>query len=344
MAAMLRWAARDHLFEARAKQILKGTHNPEGLEGVTWHKPLKGAVPVLVFDIVLDRAKRADGRPAPCPICCPRSPKYLNGAFAWFPDEGVYRCIGIECIATLCGADAAYKVRKDFDIAKTLEADYEFAFENIDKAPATKDYLSALSPAAGHVDQLRRELGKSHVRGDLLKLLKQHDGRLVGWDTRRVERFNAAKQEMEERTERVPILYGTLTGVEAWTKGPHLAHDLAVQIGRTSIYCIRDAQQRVLDSRNDRHSLAAFRDMVYAAQRMRQRVLTEVQGVLAFFTEDNFRRIDKYGSDHRNPENFYAAVKHSVFKIGPTVSTAVSLRPDFQVLDDLPRWPWDEQA
>src|SRR5690242_6721823 len=123
MATAIPLPQRNYSFEARAAQHLKDTHSPETLAGVVWTKPPKGAVPILIRDIVLDRTKRPGRLAAPCPICCPNSPKYLQGALAWFPDEGVYRCIGIECIAHLCGEEKAYRVRRNFDKTKKLNAD-----------------------------------------------------------------------------------------------------------------------------------------------------------------------------------------------------------------------------
>jgi len=55
---------------------------------------------------------------------------------------------------------------------------YAFAFDNIGHAPAMKAYLEVLLKAAEHADKLRRDLGRSQVKGNLWKLLKEKNGQL----------------------------------------------------------------------------------------------------------------------------------------------------------------------
>jgi hypothetical protein len=342
MAAPHLLPARDPLFEARAVQYLRQHHSPETLAGVKHSRPPKGAVPVLVEHIYLLREKREDGKAAPCPICSPTAPKYLHGALAWFPDEGVYRCIGIECIARLCGADAAYKVRRDYDVAKARAADFEYAFEHIIKTPAMRAYFQALLPAAQHAEGLRQGLGRAEVRAPLWKAVKPTEGRLVGWEKKSVMRFNADTKEMDERTELVPVEFGLVAGLSALANDLPLSRDVRIQINNLNHFCFEDAEERVLDLHNDHQSLAAFRKAVSDASRTRKRVEERVRGVLAFFDPANFQRLNKFGMDPRTSLSLFASVKGHIYKIGPTMTDAVELRPDFAVLDALPAWPFPD--
>src|ERR1700761_7414290 len=114
MAVPQRVAERDVLFEARAKQHIRETHNPESLMGLSWSRALREQPFIFVFDFHLKPEKRPDRREAPCPLCSPKSPKYYHGSLAWFPVEGVYRCIGNECAGHFIGKDEATAARKQF--------------------------------------------------------------------------------------------------------------------------------------------------------------------------------------------------------------------------------------
>ncbi len=54
--------------------------------------------PILLQKFRLpDRFRNGLQSRAPCPICCPFSPKYESGYLAWHPDDGLIRAIGHEC-------------------------------------------------------------------------------------------------------------------------------------------------------------------------------------------------------------------------------------------------------
>jgi hypothetical protein len=339
MPVAIRLPERDVLFEASAAQYLRDTHSPETLKGVVWSKPPDGAIPVLVRDILLLREKRPDSEAAPCPICCPRTPKYLRGALAWFPEEGVYRCIGIECIARLCGEESAYHVRRNFDKKKALDADFTFAFDKIALAPLMRAYLEALLPAAEHVEKLRRDIGRSQVRKNLWGVLSKNDGQLVVWDEREIDRIDARTGRTFTRLERIPTSFGHVTGQSALVDNFSVSKELRVVIGRLSVFCIDDAEGRVVDAYHDHQSLRLVRKVLYLAKRLKEDSERKVVDVLEFFSEANFQRIQKFGHDPRSEFPVFAVARDGEFRIGTLRSDVIKIRPNFGVMQNLPAWP-----
>lgn len=81
----------------------------------------------ILTEFQIDRKKRPNLDLAPCPICSPFSPKYLNGYLVWFPNERVTRAIGRECRRTVSNkwdrAQRAFKIKKQNEAReKYLEA------------------------------------------------------------------------------------------------------------------------------------------------------------------------------------------------------------------------------
>lgn len=83
------------------KVILEFIHQfgtPHLWYGHTHTPPTKGARVTFLGKYSLPKSHHHRSRWAPCPCCSPRSPKYFHqGLIAWFPDEGVIRCVGDQC-------------------------------------------------------------------------------------------------------------------------------------------------------------------------------------------------------------------------------------------------------
>jgi hypothetical protein len=290
MATAVRLPERDPLYEARAAQRLRVSHSPETLERVVRTKPPKGQPPILIFEFHLLPERRPDKSKAPCPICSPISPKYFHGALAWFPEEHVYRCIGIECIGRLVGDEVAYRIRKDLRDRKSLDADYEFVFENLPRAPQMKAYLECLLPAAEHAEKLRDSLGRAHVRTDLWKLLKDNGGELVVWEDHEIERLDPRTNTTRSIVQRTRVKYGLIQGHMALANGIKLMRDLRIKIQNVEAFCLPDsnaAQTWALNAHDKPGQLVTVRKMLIDAKRFKDQMEGKIRGVLTFFNEGN---------------------------------------------------------
>lgn len=341
--AQLRLAERNPLFEARAKQYLKETASPETLDGLAMSHPLKGQPFILIFYFTLRRELRPDGREAPCPICSPNAPKYFDGALAWFPVEGVYRCIGRECAGHFIGKAQSDAAKREFKERRSRDADYEFLAINLGVIPSMIRYFEALLPAAIHADKLRHRLGAAHVREPLGRVVKNHDGRLVVWDTIEAERFDPTVNDTVTIKERVPIDFGLLAGPTAVVQSFDVPRKIKNEIGYLGV--LNKGEQATAEEWVINEAWNYAEDMRLACYRLRNanalqpRALTKIKDVLSFFTDENFEQLAKFGDDHRNSISLFAAVRNGQFRIGPTMSQCVSIRPEFDLLHNLPEWP-----
>jgi hypothetical protein len=338
-----RVAGRDVLFEARAKQHLKDTNSPETMPGLNGSAPLKGQPFFFIFEFRLKPEKRPDRREAPCPICSPHSPKYFHGAMAWFPVEGVYRCIGIECAGRFIGKAETENAKRYMRESEARNRDYEFLFENLGCAPKMIRYLEALIPAANHAEKLRHDLSAAHVREPLRKALKSHDGQLRVWESHKVQRLHPATGEVRTVLERLPVEYGVLTGVTALAPKFNVLHKLRIAISHLKVMDHGDgdaASEWTLENAYSHPAdMASFGSILRQAKPMRIRFESKIGDVLAFFNEGNFERLARFGADPRNPIPFYASFRNGSFRIGPIISESISIRPNFDILIGLPDWP-----
>lgn len=343
MAQAQRVPERDLLLEARVKAHIRNTNSPETAPGLVTSRPLKGQPFIYIIPIHLDRAKRPDGREAPCPICSPHAPKYLDGALAWFPVEGVYRCIGIECAGKHIGRAESENAHRHFRETVRRNRNYEFLFENLGCVPQYKRYLEKLLRAAVHSEKLRRELGAAHVRDRLRKISKSWDGMLRVWEEHKLERVDPVTNEIQTVVERTPVEYGRLAGIAAIAPNYHVARDLRIAISKLDIID-RDegekASEWVLENAYDHPAdMASFGKILRAAKPCRISSEGKIKDVFSFFTEENFERIAKFGADRRNSSFLSASVQRGVFRIGISTSRLISIRPDFSLLSELPEWP-----
>lgn len=82
----------------RWREHIEMTSHPETFDGVSTVRPrdLEGIV-LLSGELKIRPQIRDDQEMAPCPLCSPHSPKFMNGRMAWFPHEKTVHFIGHGC-------------------------------------------------------------------------------------------------------------------------------------------------------------------------------------------------------------------------------------------------------
>ena len=79
-------------------EFIKQFGTPHLWWGHTHNPPPKGSRVTFLGKYSLPKTHHRRAKWAPCPCCSPHSPKYFRqGLIAWFPDEGIIRCVGDQC-------------------------------------------------------------------------------------------------------------------------------------------------------------------------------------------------------------------------------------------------------
>jgi len=136
--------------------------------GHTHTTPQKGCRVTFLAKYSLPKSHHAPDRWAPCPCCWLKRPKYFRtGLIAWFPDEGVIRCVGDQCYKKMDPEGYELAIKK---LNSEIEAEKRADFL-LTRIPRIPEYIRALHanlPAVEAIDsmlnQVRYALG---VRFDI---------------------------------------------------------------------------------------------------------------------------------------------------------------------------------
>lgn len=131
------------------QEHVKATGSPETFADIDNTHPTSVDGAEILCNFRVNRTRRAERDLAPCPICSPSSPKFLEGCLVWYPAEAVIRAIGHECSAKI---DADWHKRKQaFKAREEQEAREKFLFENLHQVPElTKRLSEEISIASKH--------------------------------------------------------------------------------------------------------------------------------------------------------------------------------------------------
>jgi len=128
------------------KSHVKETGPPETFHGLDHSRPVSHDGAEILAKFGIDRLKRPDRDCAPCPICSPNDPKFLEGCLVWYPKDQAIRAIGRECSAKI---DANWHRRqRQFKLREEEEATAEFLFNNLHEAPFSISELKKQIDAA----------------------------------------------------------------------------------------------------------------------------------------------------------------------------------------------------
>ncbi|MBS0535371.1 MAG: hypothetical protein JSR72_15040 [Proteobacteria bacterium] len=140
------------------REYIKQFGTPHLWWGHTHTKPPKGGRVTFLGKYSLPKTHRRREKWALCPCCSPATPKYFKqGLIAWFPDEGVIRCVGDQCYKTL--DPEGYRIAMELlesEIAEQRSTEYLLS-----RLPKIPDYIRTIDAnldIVAAIDQIRREL------------------------------------------------------------------------------------------------------------------------------------------------------------------------------------------
>lgn len=149
---------------------------PETFPRISTARPPKdGDLIVLHHPIDIDRRRRPESDMAPCPICSPQDPKYLNGGtLIWCDATSAIYAIGPKCSLTLwedgrlnTAVNLFLQAEKEKQHAAMLRAE-------LPKISALRAWIADHNSLAARLDRLHRGLSKDapKLRGALSRALR----------------------------------------------------------------------------------------------------------------------------------------------------------------------------
>jgi hypothetical protein len=181
------------------KDHIKKTGQPHAWRHHTHSKPVAGSRIVYIGEFDLPPSHHAADRHAPCPCCCPKSPKfYKNGKIAWFPDEHVIRMIGPDCFQTL-NPEGHWEAVEVFNREEAERRTIAYLVANLHLNAPAREVIDRAVPILEAIDHVHTVLQKRIT--EVLRLdIWRHVSRgslSVNVEGRRMKRSRDGSQEVE---------------------------------------------------------------------------------------------------------------------------------------------------
>jgi hypothetical protein len=197
------------------KQFIQQFGTPHLWWGHTHTRPAKGARVTFLTKYSLPRTHRRREKWAPCPCCSPWHPKYFRyGLIAWFPDEGIIRCVGDKCYKTM--DPEGYEIAmKQLNLEIELEKREDFLLTKLPLIPEFERVITNNLPVVEAIDEMLNRVRATLINTFAINLWPQvSTGQLRYIVMRRQVVRNAAG---EEEVQSYPDFeeYGWIEGYEA---------------------------------------------------------------------------------------------------------------------------------
>src|ERR1700692_2774877 len=202
------------------KEFIQRTGTPHLWPGHTHAKPAKGCRVTFLAKYSLPKThRRPRSRWAPCPCCSPYHPKYFkHGLIAWFPDEGVIRCVGDKCYKAMDPEGYALAMEQ---LNTEIETERKASFL-LTRIPRIPEYLRVISenvPALAAIDDMLNRLRKLLIETFDIDLWPEVKTGLLRYVVFRKEVRRSRLGDLEDAT--VPAFedYGSIAGSIALKPG-----------------------------------------------------------------------------------------------------------------------------
>ena len=299
---------------------------------------------VFLKRYAINRARRPNGDMAPCPICSPNSPKYLDGILVWYPAEGVIRAIGHECGDSYFEGDRHRDAARRYQEEQQRIADEDFLLENVPKVPFMRHAVASLMPAAHEARQLhchfrRRAPG---IHKYLRRIRHEADGRLeVGIE---IEGSSEGPRGIRTSTgggrSYTVEQFGSLSGLEMLLCN----FDPLKELWNVD-YLLRDidfgegdsAQEKVCEILPER--LTYHANNIRSAERLFKNAFERLRNFQSFFSVQQFEALNKWGQHHNNSFFLKAGTKKGRFSLYHDTEDFVTFTPLFRKLNIPSEWP-----
>lgn len=132
------------------------TGQPETFSTISTERPpTDGQVEALFHPVDINRARRPDRDLAPCPICSPSSPKYVNGgALIWCAATQAIYAIGPDCHETLWGDGRMNRALNALRQSDVDRANAEKLINTVTLIPAHRAWIAEHRQAVRGADRL----------------------------------------------------------------------------------------------------------------------------------------------------------------------------------------------
>jgi hypothetical protein len=198
------------------KEFIERFGTPHLWSGHTHAKPPKGCRVTFLAKYSLPKThRRPRSRWAPCPCCSPHHPKYFKyGLIAWFPDEGVIRCVGDKCYKKMDpdGYELAMN-QLNAEIEAERTANYLLA-----RIPRIPEYLRVLNgnvPALAAIDDMLNRLNKMLTKTFNIDLWPEVNTGVLRYIVTRNEVQRSREGDLVDRTVSDFEDYGPVAGYVA---------------------------------------------------------------------------------------------------------------------------------
>lgn len=341
----LRYPARPSgLVIERFLQHVRETGQPETFPSIDTSKPPRDADMVFLKRFSINRARRPNLEMAPCPICSPNSPKYLDGILVWYPAEGVIRAIGHECGDSYFEGDRHRDAARRYQEEQRRIADEDFLLENVPKVPIMRHAVATLMPAAHETRRLhchfrRRAPG---IHKYLRRIRHEADGRLeVGIEIEssgegprgiRTSTGGGRSYSVEQ--------FGSLAGPEMLLANYNPIKELEnvdsllgdIDFGDGDI-----AQEKVCEISPE--MLSDYANKIRLAERSFKNAFERLRNFQGFFSVRQFDGLNKWGQHPNNPFSLKASANKGRFSLYHDADNFVTFTPLFAKLDIRSEWP-----
>lgn len=140
------------------------TGSPETFDRITTTKPPTIGRLTVVTEFHAEKGKRAGGDMAPCPICSPTAPQYLQGLLIWCEGTSAIYAIGRDCGAKLWKDGRLDKAVAEFSRAEARHAVEDELLARLPHVPAFRLWLAEHIEIARAADRLTQGFKKKTPR------------------------------------------------------------------------------------------------------------------------------------------------------------------------------------
>ncbi|MEM1010102.1 MAG: hypothetical protein AAGJ35_13990, partial [Myxococcota bacterium] len=198
----------------RFRQHVKLTGQPHTWTDHTATTPPKSYEFEWLCDFEIPAKLRGKVGKAPCPICCPRAPKYFAGSLCWYPTEGVIRAVGQECGHTHFDDGLSQKAKNRGVAHWAKEDTIDYLVENLPHVPRFRVQAEHLRMTARELDSVLRKMRKNSSKTALVRLAKLGDqGQLDVFQEVKASKVDRSG-EIVEVTEHQLVKQYTVAGLE----------------------------------------------------------------------------------------------------------------------------------
>lgn len=311
-----------HYFERPSPAEVKALHQfiqtkgtPHLWPGHTHDAPQKGSEVTFLGKYTLPETHHRQPNWAPCPCCSPHHPKYFRkGLIAWFPKEGVIRCVGDKCYKTMDPegyATAMAQLNIEIRNARTAET-------LLARIPQIPDYVRVIKlnvPVIEAIDKMRN-LFLMTVNQRLGIDLWQHasTGMLRVTIVRNEVKWRSGGEEIGEVADFQD--YGSIVGHIALKPGHYnLASKIAHWADNLSAVHESTNGGNALFNLPENEKKAAVR-VIKFAHNAAIKAFAEAEEVRRFFAKVNVATINKWSEHDGSPEEIHLAMENDGWYVG----------------------------